>query len=69
MHTVRLLYQGIELMKDHWVTLPRPSGERELLLEVRRGEWPEDRVIQHASSLLRSVLPEGRPGNDFQVCR
>jgi predicted nucleotidyltransferase len=25
MHTLRLLYEGIKLMKDHCVTLPRPS--------------------------------------------
>jgi hypothetical protein len=52
MHTLRLLYEGIELMKEHWVTLPRPAGERELLLEVRRGQWSEDRVIRHANRLL-----------------
>lgn len=52
MHTLRLLYEGIELMKDQWVTLPRPPQERELLLAVRRGEWSEDRVIEHAKRLL-----------------
>lgn len=55
MHTLRLLYEGIELMKDHWVTLPRPSTERELLLAVRRGEWSEDRVTRHANSLFRAL--------------
>jgi len=55
MHTLRLLYEGIELMKDHWVTLPRPSVERELLLEVRRGEWPEDGVIRHANRLFKAL--------------
>jgi len=57
MHTSRLLYEGIELMKDHWVTLPRPPDERELLLAVRRGEWSEGRIIQHANRLFR-VLQE-----------
>jgi uncharacterized protein len=55
MHTLRLLYEGIELMRDHWVTLPRPSKERELLLAVRRGEWSEERVIEHANRLLRTL--------------
>jgi len=32
-HTLWLLYEGIELMQDHCVTLPRPTRERELLLE------------------------------------
>jgi predicted nucleotidyltransferase len=55
MHTLRLLYEGIELMKDHWVTLPRPAKERELLLAVRRGEWSEERVIRHANRLMSTL--------------
>jgi predicted nucleotidyltransferase len=55
MHTLRLLYEGIELMKDHRVTLPRPNKECELLLEVRRGEWSEDRVIQYSNQLLGTL--------------
>jgi predicted nucleotidyltransferase len=55
MHTLRLLYEGIELMKDHWVTLPRPAKERELLLTVRRGEWSEVRVIRHAHRLMSTL--------------
>ena len=57
MHTLRLLYEGIELMNDHWVTLPRPARERELLLAVRRGEWSEERVIRQANRLMK-VLQE-----------
>ncbi len=41
--------------KDHWVTLPRASRERDLLLAVRRGEWPEERVIRHANRLMISL--------------
>ena len=55
MHTLRLLYEGIELMKDHWVTLPRPAKERERLLAVRRGEWSEERVIRQANRLIRTL--------------
>jgi len=58
MHTLRLLYEEIELMRDGWVTLPRAPEERELLLEVRRGEWSEDRVIQHANGLFRALEEE-----------
>jgi uncharacterized protein len=54
-HTLRLLYEGIELMKEHCVTLPRPPRERELLLEIRRGEWSQDRVIRHAGRLHRNL--------------
>jgi hypothetical protein len=55
MHTLRPLYKGIELMTDHCVTLPRPLPERELLLAVRRGEWSEDHVIQHANRLFKTL--------------
>jgi predicted nucleotidyltransferase len=55
MHTLRLLYEGIELMRDHWVTLPRASRERDLLLAVRRGEWSEERVIRHANRLMKTL--------------
>lgn len=55
MHTLRLLYEGIELMKEQRVTLPRTPDERELLLEVRRGEWSEDRVIRHANRLFEAL--------------
>jgi len=55
MHTLRLLYEGIELMRDHWVTLPRPARERELLLAIRRGEWSEERVIRQANRLMNRI--------------
>jgi predicted nucleotidyltransferase len=55
MHTLRLLYEGIELMKDRHVTLPRASRERDLLLGVRQGEWSEERVIRHANRLMKTL--------------
>jgi hypothetical protein len=55
MHTLRLLYEGIELMRDHWVTLPRPARERQLLLAIRRGEWSEERVIRQANRLMNRI--------------
>jgi predicted nucleotidyltransferase len=55
MHTLRLLYEGIELMRKGRVTLPRATEERELLLAVRRGEWSEERVVQHAKGLFREL--------------
>jgi predicted nucleotidyltransferase len=55
MHTLRILFEGIELMEQSWVTLPRPENERKLLLEIRRGQWSEDRVIRHATRLLRTL--------------
>jgi uncharacterized protein len=55
MHTLRLLYEGIELMKAHRVTLPRIAKERDLLLSVRRAEWSEERVIRHATRLMKML--------------
>jgi uncharacterized protein len=52
MHALRLLYEGIELMQEQQVTLPRPAKERKLLLGVRRGEWPEEQVHEHGARLL-----------------
>jgi uncharacterized protein len=66
MHVLRLLHEGIELVRCGWVTLPRPEPERSTLLEVRRGEWSQERVIAEANRLFsdlaaaveRSTLPE-----------
>ncbi len=60
MHTLRLLYEGIELMKEHRVTLPRLGAERELLLQVRRGEWSQDRVVRHANRLFLNLEEASR---------
>ena len=49
MHCLRLLYECIELMQSGRITLPRP--ERELLVEVRSGDWPLERFLSAASAL------------------
>jgi hypothetical protein len=53
MHGLRLLYECLELMAHKCITLPRP--EKDLLIEVRSGEWTLDRVLAHAKSLAREV--------------
>ncbi|HEU4416809.1 MAG TPA: nucleotidyltransferase domain-containing protein, partial [Candidatus Angelobacter sp.] len=53
MHGLRLLYECLELMKYCQITLPRP--EKDLLIEVRSGEWTLDRVLAHANNLAREV--------------
>jgi hypothetical protein len=35
------------------ITLPRP--EKDLLIEVRSGEWPLERVLAHAKKLAKDV--------------
>jgi uncharacterized protein len=64
MHGLRLLYEGLELMKEERITLPRP--EKELLIRVRTGAWRLERVLAEAQrlfkeledSVLTSALPE-----------
>lgn len=53
MHGLRLLYECLELMAHKRITLPRP--EKELLIEVRSGEWTLERVLTHAKKLAKEV--------------
>jgi len=53
MHGLRLLYECLELMAHKRITLPRP--EKDLLIEVRSGEWPLERVLAHAKKLMKEV--------------
>jgi hypothetical protein len=53
MHGMRLLYECLELMAHKRITLPRP--EKDLLIEVRSGEWPLERVLAHAKKLAKDV--------------
>ncbi len=53
MHGLRLLYECLELMSHKRITLPRP--EKDLLIEVRSGEWTLERVLAHAKTLAREV--------------
>ncbi|HEY5030037.1 MAG TPA: nucleotidyltransferase domain-containing protein [Candidatus Angelobacter sp.] len=64
MHGLRLLFECLELMTHKRITLPRP--EKDLLIEVRSGEWTLERVLAEAKKLVteveeavsRSPLPE-----------
>ena len=53
MHGLRLLYECLELMTHRRITLPRP--EKDLLIEVRSGEWSLERVLAHAKKLSTEV--------------
>lgn len=53
MHGLRLLYECLELMAHKRITLPRP--EKDLLIEVRSGEWALERVLAHAKTLAVEV--------------
>jgi hypothetical protein len=45
MHVLRLAMQGCELMRTGRLTLPMPEGQRDLCLEVRRGEFSKSRTL------------------------
>ncbi len=49
MHTIRLLYECRELVQSANITLPRP--ERDLLVRVRTGKYPIDKVVEMAHAL------------------
>jgi predicted nucleotidyltransferase len=53
MHGLRLLYECLELMTQKTITLPRP--EKDLLIEVRSGEWTLEQVLAQAKKLTADV--------------
>lgn len=53
MHGLRLLYECLELMTHKTITLPRP--EKDLLIEVRSGEWTLEQVLAHAQKLNADI--------------
>lgn len=53
MHGLRLLYECLELMTHKVITLPRP--EKDLLIEVRSGEWTLEQVLAHAKKLNAEI--------------
>lgn len=54
MHIVRLMMEAEELMRCGWVTLPRP--EKDYLMDIRRGKYPLNAVIEEADRLQRAAL-------------
>lgn len=53
MHGLRLLYECLELMAHKHITLPRP--EKDLLIEVRSGEWTLEQVLAKEQKLAKEV--------------
>jgi predicted nucleotidyltransferase len=64
MHTLRLLFECTELMREGTITLPRP--EKEVLIGVRAGWWTLERFLGEAqqaradaeASAISSSLPD-----------
>src|SRR5215470_11810201 len=54
MHVIRLLNEGIELMRSCTITLPRP--EKDLLITIRTGNYGSlDRVLNLANALFAEL--------------
>lgn len=51
MHYIRLLYECRELLKSHYLTLPRPQPERQHLVDIRSGKFPQNEVFEHGRDL------------------
>ena len=69
MHGLRLLYECLELMAHRRITLPRP--EKDLLIEVRSGEWPLERVLAHAKRFKqkwKKQSPFATAGKSRSLC-
>lgn len=65
MHVIRLLNEGIELMRTGTITLPRP--EKELLVSIRTGQYgslervlalAKDRFSELEQAVKESKLPD-----------
>lgn len=56
MHSIRLLYEAIELMRTGNISFPRP--EKELLIRIRQGAWSLDKLISEATLLISQAKSE-----------
>lgn len=60
-HMVRLAVQGLEMMKDGWMTLP--MKEKQLIVDIRQGKFTQETVMEMTATLedelmhIPSVLP------------
>ena len=69
MHVIRLLNEGIELMRSGTITLPRP--EKDLLITIRTGNYGSlERVLSLANTLFRELVEaEAKSGLPERVDR
>lgn len=55
MHSLRVLLEGIDLLRKGWIEFPRPKEQCDWLLSVRRGEWSMDRVLLESKRLFTQI--------------
>jgi predicted nucleotidyltransferase len=63
MHVIRLLNEGIEFVSDGTITLPRP--ERELLIDIRTGEYGSLEKVADLANRLFAQLDSARESSRF----
>jgi hypothetical protein len=54
-HMVRLGHQGLELMTTGRITLPMPYAQRQLVKDIRAGEYPMHDVLDMALELEHAI--------------
>lgn len=54
-HILRLGFQGVELLTTGRLTLPLPEPTRSMILDVKRGKWSFNDVLQAAGDLERQL--------------
>jgi uncharacterized protein len=61
MHTMRLLYECLEIVSTGRITLPRP--ERDLLIRVRTGKYSMEKVLAMAQKLFMECTEAANVSN------
>jgi predicted nucleotidyltransferase len=52
-HLIRILRMGIEFLRDGELIVDRGGYDAVELLEIKRGEWPLERVLEESARLFR----------------
>ena len=55
-HAFRVCFQGQQLFKDHWITLPLASDHRDLVLQIKRGELNFDFVSNLLDTEMNKLI-------------
>jgi hypothetical protein len=61
-HMIRLGHQGLELLTTGAITLPMPDAQRQLVKDVRAGEYPMNDVLEMAAE-LENAIEQALPGS------
>lgn len=54
-HLLRLIFEGMTLLKYGYLEFPLPKDQLDIIMEVKRGEWTADRVVAYSEELENQV--------------